>query len=758
MNISKKELESKISKYLRKANRLKSTRLKLEKIDELLEILHEASATYNTSGNQAAFGDSLKGEEINRLLDAYIELCYIHKLKFQTDALFAGVKNDLNTLEQHPDQMTQSLFDSLLRRTYVVLDIDPKHPEAQFLIQALTEEYPQYAENSSARNISLNISPYQLPKLFIEIDCNVEYITGNNKLQAIYKTYQRPSVSNTKGTPSNESTSACHLRFYLDQLKEFELFHEALRMKPDYTITVNGQQLDEKSFTGWFQCYKRSLKANTPQYCYGASPFTFNLFGCHKLQMPDVAKDIEHCWFHYGALDQESGLFLVATERIANQIHARLAYCGFCPALTQEKLAVGLALLPTYLNPECDARWRYLYTADGKRTGVIPSGNDIAISSDREPQIESLMEVGTTPYVEKVLHYLQSADMTNLAETAYRDLSHCLHCGELYKPHTMICSKCKTAFWRHALKNPEQILENFNYTRKPELLLPEGKTTDLPQKPVKRRIKTQKEPVSFDLLWSDPEIQQILSKPREGQNKPHNSKNTSLTPSESAVLLPSKNMRQQPSEPKKALIDYEEAETVSLPPAQSSPTPSSNRFDLHGKLRSLVSKRYRERKAIEQAFSHTNTPPLSAKTEVKAPGKAKNLSPQIHLNDETPARPSERRSHILPEPQRSDNRGSKDDELINAVKKLKKSKLSKRGVVRVIYHATMDKDICPLCNYLDGMVMDPDDPATDIFSPPLYPGCTCSREYVLKTEKPNNWPEVNFRFPPKELLIYLDKK
>ena len=44
--------------------------------------------------------------------------------------------------------------------------------------------------------------------------------------------------------------------------------------------------------------------------------------------------------------------------------------------------------------------------------------------------------------------------------------------------------------------------------------------------------------------------------------------------------------------------------------------------------------------------------------------------------------------------------------LLEAIKRLKpkqKSELSKRGVVRVIYHATMDKEMCPLCAYLDGM-------------------------------------------------------
>ena len=102
----------------------------------------------------------------------------------------------------------------------------------------------------------------------------------------------------------------------------------------------------------------------------------------------------------------------------------------------------------------------------------------------------------------------------------------------------------------------------------------------------------------------------------------------------------------------------------------------------------------------------------------------------------------------------------KNEELLDALRRLKprqRSELSKRGVVRVIYHAPLDKETCPLCNYLDGMVMDPDDPTTDIFSPPLYPGCTCSREYILKTEKPSNWPNVTFQFPPEELLMYLEK-
>ena len=179
------------------------------------------------------------------------------------------------------------------------------------------------------------------------------------------------------------------------------------------------------------------------------------------------------------------------------------------------------------------------------------------------------------------------------------------------------------------------------------------------------------------------------------------------------------------------------------------------RFDLHEKLRRLVSKKYRERKAIEDAFERP-TPPKDWRNsrDRRSSTLADASADDMWLPGEAPTRP---RGDGKP-----DARFSQESaELLNAVKKLKprqKSDLSKRGVVRVIYHATMDKESCPLCAYLDGMVMDPDDPASDIFSPPLFQGCTCRREYVLKTEKPSNWPDVTFEFPPEELLIYLEKQ
>jgi hypothetical protein len=240
-------------------------------------------------------------------------------------------------------------------------------------------------------------------------------------------------------------------------------------------------------------------------------------------------------------------------------------------------------------------------------------------------------------------------------------------------------------------------------------------------------FNTAEDMVSFDKLWSDPQIQELL-----------------------ASELPIS--REQETKSK------EDASLESRPLGLEPKLP--DRFELHEKLRSLISKKYRERKAIEKAFSQqddTAGASKPTKQEYQQYPSIKEMSKSV-----SSLRSQEELEKSAPKVQQPFPSHPPDKAaLINAIKSLKprqKSELSKRGVVRIIYHATMDKETCPLCGYLDGIVMDPDDPATDIFSPPLYPGCTCSREYVLKTEKPKNWPRVTFKFPPKELLIYLDKE
>ncbi len=730
--MSRKELEAKVSKYLRKAKRKKTPTLQLEKINDVIRLLRGYAHQHLHEANQPIHHQ----ESQKHAVGLYIELCALHKLKFQMDALFDEARETMTRVHQDPSRLNQLVFRNLVYSLETVRDIDPYHPEAHALLETLCAEYPEYAQQYAPSNLYLDISPYQRSTLCIEIACNVTEIMKNATLQSLYEPYQIiPHKFDV--TEADSSPEICRLRFFQNQLRIFETFHETLRTRPTYSISVNRQPIDEKSFSEWLHCYKGFLKARTTQYCYGGSPFTCNIFGCHKICMKDIARHLEDCWFHYGTLDTQSGLFLVDIYHIAEQIRARLPHCGFCPALTQEKLQLGMALLPRAINPEYDTRWNYFYT-NGEQSGIIPAGRDIGLSiGSNSSQPGAFIEVGVTPYIERMFRYLWSDDLTELSDTGYKSLSHCIACGAVYKPHTMTCPRCKTDFHQYALKDIEGVLADIRYAR-PLDILPVQDTApeSAKRRPTKKTRKKQAKTVSFSQLWEDPEVRKILSK-TEHEAK-HQTSSGPKTSTAASHTRPEQSPAKSPA---------------------ASDAKFSSRFALHKKLRGLLSKKYRERKALEKAFSQTqdSTPPPAASHDNASWDEP---PPSIREDSGSGQTPQHERQHAQEESAQSQENPEETEDLREALRKLKprqRSELSKRGVVRVIYHATIDKEICPLCEYLDGMVMDPDDPATDIFSPPLFPGCTCSREYILKTEKPGKWPQVTFQFPPEDLLVYLEK-
>lgn len=735
-------LEGKIGKTLRKANRLKATHAKLERVDELLNLLKDLLEPL-TGSPEATLTEEQRQEKY--ALERYVELCTLHKLKFQIDAVLAGVVSAIQRLSHEPHLRNLEYIQSLVQRLHTVMALDADHLKARELFHHLKTSYPDYVQELAEEGRYLSIAPYQPPDMRIVVTFHRSDLEKHERLLAKFPLYQIPATQ-----PSPQEQEECRMRFSLKDLDDFELFHEELRMRPSYHVSINTQPIQEQHFTDWLQCYKRFRKANNQNYCYGASPFTFNVFGCHKLYTPDIAKQLDTCWFSHGTLDPESGFFFLTDTSILQQLQQHLEHCGFCPALTQEKLLIGLNLLPHALNPECDPRWEY-WPPRGNPEGVIPTGHNIAIAppeadfSHLDPS--QLIEVGPTPYVEKLLTYFETHKQDDLGTQSYQGLSTCIHCGVPYKPNTMICGKCRTDFWKYALQDLDRVLGKLRV--KIPLTLPTppqgtpAASTSATSKLSPHRVSQKG--VSFEQLWSDPQVQQMLSESPSGEERPETGE-----PSHKMPVTPS----QPQIEQKPSVDDIEQyqhslreiAKTRSAQPTLPEPHTTPERLQFHEKIWSLISQKYRERKAIETAFSspQSGEPPSSVEELRRAASKTEETispgaSPEKTVSDDS----------------------SENAALLNAIKGLKlrqKSELSKRGVVRVIYLATMDKDVCPLCAYLDGMVMDPDDPATDIFSPPLFPGCTCRREYVLKTEKPQNWPRVTFKFPPKDLLVYLDKE
>jgi hypothetical protein len=712
-------------------------------------------------------------------LEGYLELCTLHKIKFQLDAVLAQAVAMIQRLNEEPDLRTIDQIEPLAARLRAVLAYDPEYAQARDVFHQLAAAYPEYVHEPVEEARTLSLASYQAPEMRIAITCRKADLEKQPLLQAKYPLYYVAAAPH-----SPDKDEAYHLRFSLKDLDDFSAFHEALRTRPGYRIQINGRLIQEQYFTDWLHCYVRFRKARTPNYCYGASPLTFNVFGCHKLYTPDLAKRLDLCWFSHGALDPHSGLFFVESATLLQHLNRQLSYCGFCPALTQEKLSIGLNVLPDALNPECDDRWQF-WPPDGVPQGVVPTGQALVIASPdadfSRVEPADLIEVGPTPYIEKLLRYLKTGDPAHLGAQVYRGLSTCLHCGEPYKLHTLLCKKCRLDFWKYALHDLDSVLARLR-SHTP-IRLPESG-----QKPASDRVSQPTPPavgasaaqsedsgISFEQLWSDPQVQHMLTDDAPPASPPVATDASAAQRSERPAPAASAAQAEAYRESLRAIVAKRGlADGPSILPTLVEDQPYE-RLHWHEKLWGFVSKKYRERKAIETAFAppRTESPfsqtPDSASEPLTFEEQSRSADSRIAELLGAGPLPTRRESDGRQAPQKTGSAtgdgvqgefGPEHAALLNAIKSLKsrpKSELSKRGVVRVVYLATMDKDLCPLCAYLDGMVMDPDDPATDIFSPPLYPGCTCRREYVLKTEKPQNWPRVTFTFPPKELLVYLEK-
>ncbi|MCF8011243.1 MAG: hypothetical protein K9L17_02835 [Clostridiales bacterium] len=136
-------------------------------------------------------------------------------------------------------------------------------------------------------------------------------------------------------------------------------------------VFINGEMVDRKIVGALNYCYGDKLRSGNPDFCFGASQFTENPFGCHRAQMHQSNDP----WYSYGIMDTKR-CFHIDKERIKNELFERLKPYRFCPALDIEKAIQVVDQLPSVINPQKDDNWEYTTYHDSKTgssfEGVIP--------------------------------------------------------------------------------------------------------------------------------------------------------------------------------------------------------------------------------------------------------------------------------------------------------------------------------------------------------------------------------------------------
>lgn len=177
-------------------------------------------------------------------------------------------------------------------------------------------------------------------------NCTISFgqSTSSNLDRAIYlaKTY----ADSYKTEALNGE--ALHLATYYTGQKSFNNLSNLYKIVGNWKSTalfINGNLIDKKTFSKVKRCYGDKCLAIHSNFCYGASYFTHNPFGCHRLKISVSGKPY---WEFYE--ESGRGTYILNREEMNDRIRQAASVYHYCPEFNLEKIMAVADKIPTEIS------------------------------------------------------------------------------------------------------------------------------------------------------------------------------------------------------------------------------------------------------------------------------------------------------------------------------------------------------------------------------------------------------------------------
>lgn len=224
----------------------------------------------------------------------------------------------------------------------------------------------------------INLSLF--PKWYVSISFG--YSTSKNYQKAVTLAKSAPQYIES----FDEDNNIIHQAVFSEQPSDYLAFislYELINNWKSCFVIINGEIADRKIVGGINYCYGDKLRSGKSDFCYGASEYTINPFGCHRLQI----SQFNNPWWKFGRFDT-NGVWYVNKNEILDRIKEYSTPYIHCPAFSMERVLKALDDLPDFINPEIDKDWVRV------NEGVEPKNhlahvNSITITVDVNKQLET---------------------------------------------------------------------------------------------------------------------------------------------------------------------------------------------------------------------------------------------------------------------------------------------------------------------------------------------------------------------------------
>jgi len=177
--------------------------------------------------------------------------------------------------------------------------------------------------------------------------------TSNNYTKAVFLAKKAPYY-HEEGEGKNIIHQATYSSLASDYLSFITLYELVGGWKSSF-VFINNQLIDRKIVGKLNYCYGDKCRSGNTKFCYGASQFTANPFGCHRLQISEYNSP----WWSFGMLDTKN-IWHVDKKAILERINEKCVPYKSCPNFSYDNIILALNKLPDTIDVKKDKNWEII--------------------------------------------------------------------------------------------------------------------------------------------------------------------------------------------------------------------------------------------------------------------------------------------------------------------------------------------------------------------------------------------------------------
>lgn len=140
--------------------------------------------------------------------------------------------------------------------------------------------------------------------------------------------------------------------FDADSYSDFEILYKLIKDWKSTFVLLNGEIIDKKAMSKLNICLGDKVRYKDPSFCFGASEYTTNPFGCHRLMITPSQRP----WWEYGFFNNRKE-WVIDKQKLKEQILNKSSFYGKCPYFNLKNSLAVVDLLPDKLTERNDRNY-----------------------------------------------------------------------------------------------------------------------------------------------------------------------------------------------------------------------------------------------------------------------------------------------------------------------------------------------------------------------------------------------------------------